>query len=134
VFFSRPRINRLNHNRLWDVIEITAEQGSKYKVKWAGTDPQTGKPWGQSWVAKRDCTDGLVGAWKMKQQKRKEKNAAAKKHRLFFFCSKKKEHIFKLANFYCLLHREGCFEFARFHSFSNDVKAEIKYIHDTSLA
>lgn len=48
---------------LWDVIEITAEKPTKYKVKWDGIDPTTGKAWKQSWVAKADCTDDLKIAW-----------------------------------------------------------------------
>lgn len=55
---------------LWDVQEITAERGKKYKVKWAGIDPATEKPWAQSWVAKHDCTDKLVAEWKVKNKKR----------------------------------------------------------------
>ena len=58
---------------LWEVQEITAENGKKYKVKWAGTDPATGKPWAQSWVAKHDCTDDLVLEWKVKKQQRAER-------------------------------------------------------------
>ncbi|KAF9233775.1 hypothetical protein BU15DRAFT_53439 [Melanogaster broomeanus] len=49
---------------LWEVQEITAERGKKYRVKWAGIDPATRKPWSQSWVDKRDCTDQLVAEWK----------------------------------------------------------------------
>lgn len=67
---------------LWEVIEITSERGSNYKVRWAGIDPQTGKPWKQSWVPKHDCTDILVRAWKVKQakdRKTKDDNAAKKK-------------------------------------------------------
>lgn len=54
---------------LWDVQEITAERGRKYRVKWVGTDPATGKPWAQSWVAKHDCTDKLVAEWKAKKKR-----------------------------------------------------------------
>ena len=54
---------------LWDVQEITAERGKKYKVKWVGIDPATRKPWAQSWVAKHDCTDKLVAEWKAKRKK-----------------------------------------------------------------
>lgn len=52
---------------LWEVIEITAEKPKQYRVRWAGTDPKTRKPWPQSWVPKHDCTDDLVFAWKRKQ-------------------------------------------------------------------
>ncbi|KAF8960772.1 hypothetical protein BDZ97DRAFT_1594011, partial [Flammula alnicola] len=49
---------------LWEVIEITAEKGNTYKVRWKGNDPKTMKPWPQSWVKKTDCTDDLVMEWK----------------------------------------------------------------------
>ncbi|GLB40913.1 hypothetical protein LshimejAT787_0901280 [Lyophyllum shimeji] len=58
---------------LWEVIEITAEKPKFYKVRWAGVDPKTGKPWPQSWVEKRDCTDDLVLEWKRKQALKKKK-------------------------------------------------------------
>ncbi|KAG8221467.1 hypothetical protein J3R82DRAFT_1674 [Butyriboletus roseoflavus] len=58
---------------LWDVQEITAERGKKYKVKWVGIDPATGKPWAQSWVAKHDCTNKLVAEWKAKKKLALEK-------------------------------------------------------------
>lgn len=60
---------------LWEVIEITAEKGPAYKVKWAGLDPKTRKPWAQSWVPKRDCTDRLVMEWKRKQTLKKRREA-----------------------------------------------------------
>ena len=60
---------------LWEVIEITAEKGGAYKVKWAGLDPKTRKPWAQSWVHKRDCTDRLVMEWKRKQALKKKETA-----------------------------------------------------------
>jgi hypothetical protein len=56
---------------LWEVIEITAEKGKIYKVRWKGIDPKTQKPWPQSWVAKHDCTDDLVRDWKLRQGKKK---------------------------------------------------------------
>ncbi|KAF8066608.1 hypothetical protein FPV67DRAFT_1198503 [Lyophyllum atratum] len=58
---------------LWEVIEITAEKPKAYKVRWAGVDPKTSKPWAQSWVEKRDCTDDLVLEWKRKQALKKKK-------------------------------------------------------------
>lgn len=54
---------------LWAVQEITAERGKKYKVKWVGADPATGKSWPQSWVAKHDCTNDLVVEWKGKKKR-----------------------------------------------------------------
>lgn len=58
--------------KLWDVIEILAERGKRYRVKWAGNDPSTGKPWAPSWVLKQDCTDDLIYAWKIKQAQKKK--------------------------------------------------------------
>ncbi|OSX67279.1 hypothetical protein POSPLADRAFT_1176054 [Postia placenta MAD-698-R-SB12] len=63
---------------LWDVIEILAERGSRYQVKWAGNDPATTKPWAPSWVPKHDCTDQLIHDWKVKQAKKK-KDAVTRK-------------------------------------------------------
>lgn len=60
---------------LWAVQEITAERGKLYKVKWAGVDPKTGKPWAQSWVPKHDCTDDLVVEWKKKKLAGKKRGA-----------------------------------------------------------
>ncbi|KAF8800063.1 hypothetical protein BYT27DRAFT_7200560 [Phlegmacium glaucopus] len=60
---------------LWEVIEITAEKGHQYKVRWKGIDPETRKPWAQSWVAKHDCTDDLVRDWKLRQAKKKKKGS-----------------------------------------------------------
>ncbi|KAF9233770.1 hypothetical protein BU15DRAFT_79792 [Melanogaster broomeanus] len=54
-----------------------AERGKKYRVKWAGIDPATRKPWSQSWVDKHDCTDQLVAEWKA--TKKKEKLEVGKK-------------------------------------------------------
>jgi len=58
---------------LWEVLEITAEKPNQYRVKWAGTDPQTMKPWPQSWVPKHDCTDDLVLAWKAKKEQKADR-------------------------------------------------------------
>ena len=58
---------------LWEVIEITAEKGNTYKVRWKGNDPKTMKPWPQSWVTKSDCTDDLVIEWKRKQKEKQKK-------------------------------------------------------------
>lgn len=57
---------------LWDVIEITGERTNQYKVRWAGNDPATGKPWAQSWVPKHDCTDDLIRDWKIAKAKKKK--------------------------------------------------------------
>lgn len=63
---------------MWPVIEITAEDKRKgYKVRWAGEDPSTGKPWAQSWVAKTEVTDHLRRTWEAsgKGQKKKKRKS-----------------------------------------------------------
>ncbi|OSD03281.1 hypothetical protein PYCCODRAFT_1467141 [Trametes coccinea BRFM310] len=57
---------------LWDVIEILEEKGRKYKVRWAGIDPKTKKPWDPTWVYKYDCTDKLIREWKKKKKAKKK--------------------------------------------------------------
>lgn len=57
---------------LWEVLEITAEKGKCYRVRWKGVDPATNKPWAQSWVPKHDCTDDLVRDWKLRQARKKK--------------------------------------------------------------
>lgn len=52
---------------LWTVLAITDERKGKYKVKWAGINPETGRPWPQNWVPRADCTDDLVAEWKRKK-------------------------------------------------------------------
>jgi hypothetical protein len=34
----------------YEAIEILAKKGNKYKVSWAGINPDTGKQWEPSWV------------------------------------------------------------------------------------
>lgn len=70
---------------LWEVIEITAEKEKSklYRVRWAGTDPKTRKPWPQSWVPMHDCTDDLVRTWKRKQASKKKE--AERKKCMFAF-------------------------------------------------
>lgn len=65
-----PRSN--DEEVLYEVEQITAEKRHMYRVKWAGLDPTTQKPWPQSWVDKHDCTDALVAEWKAKKAKKKE--------------------------------------------------------------
>jgi hypothetical protein len=60
-----------DEEKLWKVIEITAETKKNYKVRWEGIDPATNKPWAQSWVPKHDCTDDLVLAWKLSKARKK---------------------------------------------------------------
>lgn len=58
---------------LYEVEQITAERGNKYRVKWAGVNPETGTPWPQDWVHKRDCTDDLVADWQQKKAQKRFK-------------------------------------------------------------
>ncbi|KAI6026646.1 hypothetical protein BKA83DRAFT_4246075 [Pisolithus microcarpus] len=71
--FETQFVPRSNDDEvLYEVEEITAESLHKYRVKWAGLDPATQKPWPQSWVDKHDCTDALVAEWKAKKAKKKQ--------------------------------------------------------------
>ncbi|KIK63306.1 hypothetical protein GYMLUDRAFT_464287 [Collybiopsis luxurians FD-317 M1] len=53
-----------DEDTLWEAVAIVAENAKLYKIKWAGFDPATGKPWADSWVAKHDVTRDLVEAWR----------------------------------------------------------------------
>jgi hypothetical protein len=64
---------------LWRVVEITAERPKHYKVKWDGLNPDTGRPWAQSWVPKGDCTDDLRKEWKKKLLRKEEAKKAGKR-------------------------------------------------------
>jgi len=83
-----PFIPRLDDEEmLWEVKEITAESGSQYKVEWAGTDPDTRKPWQPSWVSKSDCTDLAVAQWEAKKRGReKMKNTGSGNPTSKFWC------------------------------------------------
>jgi len=37
--------------QLWEALEILDKKGNKYLVAWAGTDPDTGRPYEPTWVA-----------------------------------------------------------------------------------
>ncbi|KAI0778388.1 hypothetical protein BD413DRAFT_508860 [Trametes elegans] len=68
-----------DEEELWEATEILEERGSRYKVRWAGVDPETDKPWAPSWVPKHDCTDDLIAEWKRKQKEKKKKAEERKK-------------------------------------------------------
>lgn len=57
---------------LWEVIEITDERETTYRVRWAGTNPKTRKPWPLQWVPKEDVTNDLVITWKQVRAKRRK--------------------------------------------------------------
>lgn len=65
-------------DELYEVLEIIGERKNEYRVRWAGNDPKTKKPWLPSWVPKHDCTDDLVIIWKKQQRKQKEERTRAK--------------------------------------------------------
>ena len=50
-----------DEDELWEVVEILAARKMNSKegfiVRWAGLNPDTGKPWEDSWVPREDCTD-----------------------------------------------------------------------------
>ncbi|KAJ3977959.1 hypothetical protein EV361DRAFT_305371 [Lentinula raphanica] len=61
---------------LWDALEIVGESATRFKIKWDGIDPATGRRWLDSWVQKHDATPDLVKAWRIKHP---HKISAAKK-------------------------------------------------------
>ncbi|KAG7095257.1 hypothetical protein E1B28_006030 [Marasmius oreades] len=68
--------------QLFRVIEITDENSKGYKVKWAGKDPKTKRPWPQSWVPKHDCTNDLVHEWKKKKARMRASGARHPHHNI----------------------------------------------------
>ncbi|SRR6266702_1612829 len=56
-----------NEETSWEVVEIVAEDGKRYRVRWAGKDPKTGKPWPLSWVPNSHCSSGLIKEWERKK-------------------------------------------------------------------
>jgi hypothetical protein len=50
-------------NKLWKVLGIVAERKNKYKIRWEGDDPATGKPWPNSWTMKEDVTSDVIEEW-----------------------------------------------------------------------
>ncbi|KAK0199653.1 hypothetical protein DFS33DRAFT_181166 [Desarmillaria ectypa] len=65
-----------DEDTLWTVLEILQEKGKRYKVKWAGIDPETKKSWPPSWVPKHDCTPDLVMEWKRKKLSKTRRNSS----------------------------------------------------------
>lgn len=53
----------LNEETSWEVVEIVAEDGKRYKIRWAGKNPKTGKPWPLSWVPNSHCSSELIKEW-----------------------------------------------------------------------
>lgn len=62
---------------LYDAIEILKEKKGQYLIKWDGVDPE-GNPWPDSWTNKRDCTDDIVAAWKLKKAQKKRQSGQRK--------------------------------------------------------
>jgi hypothetical protein len=56
-----------NEGTSWKVVEIVAEDGKRYNVRWAGKDPITGKPWPLSWVPNSHCSSELIKEWERKK-------------------------------------------------------------------
>ncbi|KAF8132722.1 hypothetical protein K438DRAFT_1641956 [Mycena galopus ATCC 62051] len=50
-------------------VQIIGEWGLRYQIQWAGTDPNTGKPWEPSWTSKSSMAKDLVAVWKEKLRK-----------------------------------------------------------------
>lgn len=55
---------------MWDIDGIVEEDRGKYKVKWAGENPATGKGWRDSWVKKSEVTPDVAEIWKEEKAKR----------------------------------------------------------------
>jgi hypothetical protein len=51
----------------WDVVEIVEEDGKRYRVRWAGKDPKTGKPWPLDWIPTSHCSLDLIRDWEKKK-------------------------------------------------------------------
>ena len=61
------RTRSSNQGTQWEVIEIVAEDGKLFQVRWAGNDPRTGKPWPLDWIPSSHCSAELVKAWERKK-------------------------------------------------------------------
>ncbi|KAI0292025.1 hypothetical protein BC826DRAFT_1020915 [Russula brevipes] len=57
----------MSSTNLWEVIEIVAEEGKRFQVRWAGKDPKTGKPWPLDWIPSSHCSSELVKDWERKK-------------------------------------------------------------------
>jgi hypothetical protein len=52
----------------WEVVEIVEEDaGKRFRVRWAGKDPKTGKPWPLDWVPYSHCSSDLIKDWEKKK-------------------------------------------------------------------
>ncbi|KAI0300559.1 hypothetical protein B0F90DRAFT_1629563 [Multifurca ochricompacta] len=67
----KPRQSRVNpsssEETSWEAVEIVAEDGRRYRVRWAGNDPNTGKPWPLAWVDTSRCSLDLIDEWERKK-------------------------------------------------------------------
>lgn len=58
-------------------------------MKWKGNDPTTGKPWGNDWVNKTDCSKDLIREWEeekaAKKTKKKRKSSSTGQSRVSCF-------------------------------------------------
>lgn len=58
-------------------------------MKWKGNDPKTGKPWGNDWVNKTDCSKDLIREWEeekaAKKTKKKRKSSSTGQSRVSCF-------------------------------------------------
>ncbi|KAG2004813.1 hypothetical protein CC2G_003331 [Coprinopsis cinerea AmutBmut pab1-1] len=63
----------------WPIVGILAEDKKRYKVRWDGTDPKTGRPWPDSWVPKEDVTEDVEDDWNDLPLAEREKRTAEQK-------------------------------------------------------
>ncbi|KAH8809609.1 hypothetical protein DL96DRAFT_1685800 [Flagelloscypha sp. PMI_526] len=52
-----------DEKNLWEAKEIVGEKGQQYKIKWAGKNPETDKPWSDSWTHKTNVANNLARQW-----------------------------------------------------------------------
>ncbi|GJJ12885.1 hypothetical protein Clacol_007131 [Clathrus columnatus] len=81
--FSPPGTQVHASQDFWEVEKILKETAHRYLVKWVGIDPETRKPWPDSWVAKEDCTKELIAEWKKKQKDKRWKSKSKKDNSAF---------------------------------------------------
>lgn len=71
---------------LWEVERIVGEKPGRYRVRWAGFDPKSGKRWPDSWVPSTDVTDDLKREFKhRKAAKRRRSTVGGRSSSRFLF-------------------------------------------------
>lgn len=71
--------SQVDDEDVYDAIAILKETKTKYLIKWAGTDPKTGRDWEPSWEVKKNATKALQDAWAAKKKSNAKAKAKAKR-------------------------------------------------------